>query len=161
MPCYKLQKTPFTLVLQPLINISLCCVLWMLHCSCSASLYVVKVLRGAPPAETKDEQTASRAAASDVRLHVHFSVDDGRCGWNSICTVAKELVGSHMNNHVVSTVMIRSPLILLSALQLINSRMLMGQRASDLGILACVQLLFVSHIYLFAISTQSPNFSSF
>lgn len=35
-------------------------------CLYSASLYVVKVLRGAPPADTKPEQTASNTGASDV-----------------------------------------------------------------------------------------------
>ena len=37
--------------------------------SFSASLYVVKVLRGALPAETKETQTADGAAAEDVCLH--------------------------------------------------------------------------------------------
>lgn len=41
------------------------CVLLMLNCPCSASLYVVKVLRGAP-AETKKDQTTEKAAASEV-----------------------------------------------------------------------------------------------
>lgn len=42
------------------------------NCLCSASLYVLKVLRGSPPAETKEEQTADRAAAlSDVCLTGH------------------------------------------------------------------------------------------
>lgn len=45
------------------------CVSLMLNCPCSASLYVVKVLRGAPPADTKEEQTADGAAANDVCLH--------------------------------------------------------------------------------------------
>lgn len=40
----------------------------MLKCPCSASLYVVKVLRGALPAETKEEPTTDRAAANDVCL---------------------------------------------------------------------------------------------
>lgn len=37
--------------------------------SFSASLYVVKVLRGPPPAETKEAPAADGAAASDVCLH--------------------------------------------------------------------------------------------
>ncbi len=45
------------------------CVSLMLNCPCSASLYVVKVLRGAPPADNKEEQAADGAAASDVCSH--------------------------------------------------------------------------------------------
>ncbi|XP_042354943.1 myb-binding protein 1A-like protein [Plectropomus leopardus] len=41
----------------------------------SASLYVVKVLRGAPPAETKEEQTADGAAANDLRFMGNVDVD--------------------------------------------------------------------------------------
>lgn len=37
----------------------------------SASLYLVKVLRGAPPANTKEALTADGAAASDVCWHPH------------------------------------------------------------------------------------------
>ncbi|XP_022050041.2 myb-binding protein 1A-like protein [Acanthochromis polyacanthus] len=41
----------------------------------SASLYVVKVLRGAPPAETKDDPTAGRAAATDIEFMGNVDVD--------------------------------------------------------------------------------------
>lgn len=45
--------------------------------SYSASLYVVKVLRGAPPAETREAPTADGAAASDVCLHAPTLVTVG------------------------------------------------------------------------------------
>nr|XP_020454022.1 myb-binding protein 1A [Monopterus albus] len=41
----------------------------------SASLYVVKVLRGAPPAQTKEEQAAEKAAANDLRFMGDVDVD--------------------------------------------------------------------------------------
>ncbi|KAE8287710.1 Myb-binding protein 1A-like protein [Larimichthys crocea] len=41
----------------------------------SASLYVVKVLRGAPPAEAKDEQTGDKAAANDLKYVGSMDVD--------------------------------------------------------------------------------------
>ncbi|KAL6098467.1 mybbp1a [Pungitius sinensis] len=41
----------------------------------SASLYVVKVLRGAPPTEAKEEQTADGAAAQDLSFMGNVDVD--------------------------------------------------------------------------------------
>ncbi|KAM8899382.1 myb-binding protein 1A-like protein [Spinachia spinachia] len=41
----------------------------------SASLYVVKVLRGAPPAEAKEEQTAGGAAAQDLSFMGNVDLD--------------------------------------------------------------------------------------
>ncbi|XP_033502826.2 myb-binding protein 1A-like protein isoform X2 [Epinephelus lanceolatus] len=41
----------------------------------SAALYVVKVLRGTPPAEAKDEQTADGAAANELRFMGNVDVD--------------------------------------------------------------------------------------
>lgn len=46
------------------------CILLMLTCPCSAALYVVKVLRGTPPAEAKDEQTADGAVANEVCFYL-------------------------------------------------------------------------------------------
>ncbi|XP_056253770.1 myb-binding protein 1A-like protein [Seriola aureovittata] len=56
----------------------------------SASLYVVKVLRGAPPAETKEEQTAEKAAANDLRFMGNVDVD-------RVSTIFREALTSFMS----------------------------------------------------------------
>lgn len=52
---------------------------------CSAALYVVKVLRGAPPADVKKEKgnDVAAAAASEVRSRVSHSSHnaDEKCNW--------------------------------------------------------------------------------
>ncbi|GAA6232071.1 myb-binding protein 1A [Lates japonicus] len=55
----------------------------------SASLYVVKVLRGAPPAETKEEQTAERAA-NDLRFMGNVDLD-------RVSTIFREALSSFMS----------------------------------------------------------------
>lgn len=51
------------------------CVLLMLTSHGSAALYVVKVLRGAPPVDTKKEKVADgAAAASEVCLNLLLTV---------------------------------------------------------------------------------------
>ncbi|XP_008284151.1 myb-binding protein 1A-like protein [Stegastes partitus] len=56
----------------------------------SASLYVVKVLRGAPPAETKEDPAAERAAAADVEFMGNVDVD-------RVSTVFREALSSFMS----------------------------------------------------------------
>ncbi|XP_070773247.1 myb-binding protein 1A-like protein [Enoplosus armatus] len=56
----------------------------------SASLYVVKVLRGAPPAEIKEEQTADKAATNDLRFMGNVDVD-------RVSTIFREALSSFMS----------------------------------------------------------------
>ncbi|XP_044077650.1 myb-binding protein 1A-like protein [Siniperca chuatsi] len=56
----------------------------------SASLYVVKVLRGAPPADTKEEQMADKAAANDLRFMGNVDVD-------RVSTIFREALSSFMS----------------------------------------------------------------
>ncbi|XP_038564025.1 myb-binding protein 1A-like protein [Micropterus salmoides] len=56
----------------------------------SASLYVVKVLRGAPTADTKEEQTAGKAAANDLRFMGNVDVD-------RVSAVFREALSSFMS----------------------------------------------------------------
>ncbi|KAM3601132.1 uncharacterized protein V6R79_008223 [Siganus canaliculatus] len=106
----------------------------------SASLYVVKVLRGAPPAETREGQEAARAAVSDLKFTGSMDVD-------RVSTIFREALSSFLSKRKspLSAQMFldlfnRFPVLCVNLLDLLIEHVTSGVRVHQQG-QACVLLL--------------------
>ncbi|XP_054481396.1 myb-binding protein 1A-like protein [Anoplopoma fimbria] len=106
----------------------------------SASLYVVKVLRGAPPAEAKEEQTADGAAANDVSFMGNVDVD-------RVSAIFRDALGSFMGKRkspltaqMFTDLFTRFPVLCVKLLDTIVQHITSGVRVHQQG-QACVLVL--------------------
>ncbi|XP_042287667.1 myb-binding protein 1A-like protein [Thunnus maccoyii] len=106
----------------------------------SASLYVVKVLRGAPPAETKEEPTADRAAANDFKFMGNVDVD-------RVSTIFRNALSSFMSRRkspltaqMFTDLFTRFPVLCVNLLDTAVQHITSGVRVHQQG-QACVLVL--------------------
>ncbi|XP_026184718.1 myb-binding protein 1A-like protein isoform X2 [Mastacembelus armatus] len=106
----------------------------------SASLYLVKVLRGAPPAETKEEETAEKSAANDVRFMGNVDVDRVSAIFRESLTTFMNRRKSPLTTQMFTDLFVRFPVLCINLLDTAVQHITSGVRKHQQG-QACVLVL--------------------
>ncbi|KAM7374710.1 hypothetical protein PAMP_007351 [Pampus punctatissimus] len=106
----------------------------------SASLYVVKVLRGAPSAETKEESTADRAAANDLKFMGNVDVDRVSAIFRDALSSFMSRRKSPLTAQMFTDLFTRFPVLCVSLLDTAVQYIISGVREHQQG-QACVLVL--------------------